>query len=76
MFLPLVFEEKESFGSDMVDVTAQRVNNACSKKLLESKCKELQDKFKTLQNCKFLCVPKVNLDLWHDLPRRTKSKDL
>ena len=74
MFLPSVFEEKESFGSDVADVIAQRVNDACSKKPLESKFKELQDK--TPQNCKFLCVPKVNLELWHDLPRHTKSKDL
>ena len=60
----------------MADVIAQRVNDACSKKPLESKFKELQDKYKTAQNCKFLCVPKVNLKLWHDMPRHTKSKDL
>ena len=76
VFLPSVFEEKESFGSAVADVIAQRVNDACSKKPLESKFKELQDKYKTPQNCKFLCVPKVNLELWHDLPRHTKSKDL
>ena len=76
LFLPSVFEEKESFGSDVADVIAQRVNDACSKKPLESKFKELQDKYKTAQNCKFLCVPKVNLKLWHDMPRHTKSKDL
>ena len=28
--LPSVFEEKESFGSDLADVIAQRVNDACS----------------------------------------------
>ena len=76
VFLPSVFEEKESFGSDVADVIAQRVNDACSKKPLESKLKELQDKYKTPQNCKFLCVPKVNLELWHALPRHTKTKDL
>ena len=71
VFLPSVFEE-ESFGSAVADVIAQRVNYACSKKPLESKFKELRDKYKTPQNCKFLCVPKVNLEL----PRHTKSKDL
>lgn len=76
VFLPSVFEEKERFGTDVTDVIAQRVNDACSKKPLESKLKELQDKYKTPQNCKFLCVPKVNFELWHDLPRNTKSKDL
>ena len=38
--------------------------------------KELQDKYKTPENCKVLCVPKVNLELWHDLPRATKTRDL
>ena len=30
----------------------------------------------TPQNCKFLSVPKVNLELWHDLPQNTEAKDL
>ena len=68
--------DEESFGSDVADVIAQWVTDACSKKPLESKFKELQDKYKTPQNCKFLCVSKVNLELWHDLQRHTKSKDL
>ena len=63
MFLPSVFEEKESFGSDVADVIAQRVNDACSKKPLESKFKELQDKYKTPQNCKFLCVPNAPINV-------------
>ena len=49
VLLPSVFEEKESFGSDVADVIDQRVNDACSKKPLESKFKELQDKYKTPQ---------------------------
>ena len=40
-FLPSVFEEKESFSSDVADVIAQRVNDARSKKPLESEFKEL-----------------------------------
>ena len=39
VIFPSVFEEKESFGSDVADVVAQRVNDACSKKPLESKFK-------------------------------------
>ena len=27
-------------------------------------------------NCKYLCVPKVNSELWHDLSKESKSKDL
>ena len=45
-------------------------------KTLESKFKELQDKYTTPQNCKLLCVRKVDLELWHHPPKHTKSKDL
>jgi len=75
-FLPSIFEEAETVGPDVADAIAQRVNDAVSKKPLETKFKELQDKYRSPKNCQFLCVPKVNLELWHDLPRATKSKDL
>ena len=75
-FLPSIFEETETFGPDVAAAIAQRVNDAVSKKPLETKFKELQDKYKSPKNYNFLCVPKVNLELWHDLPRSTKSKDL
>ena len=75
-FLPSIFEETETFSPDVAAAIAQRVNDAVSKKPLETKFKELQDKYKSPKNCNFLCVPKVNLELWHDLPRSTKYKDL
>ena len=43
---------------------------------MNSKLKDLYEKYKTPANCKYLCVPKVNLELWHDLSRESKSKDL
>lgn len=75
-FLPSIFEETETFGPDVSEVIAQRVNDAVSKKPLEAKFKELQDQYKTPKNCHLLCVPKVNLELWHDLARHSKTKDL
>ena len=75
-FLPSIFEETETFGPDVAAANAQRVNNAVSKKPLGTKFKELQDNYKSPKNCNFLCAPKVNLELWYDLPRSTKSKDL
>jgi len=75
-FLPSIFEETESFGPDVAEVVAQRINDSVSKKPLETKLTELKDKYKTPKNCNLLCVPKVNLELWHDLPRNTKTKDL
>ena len=74
--LPSIFEETESFGPKVVDIIAERINDSCSKKPLDTKLKELQDKYKTPENCKVLCVPKINLELWHDLPRATKTRDL
>ena len=75
--LPSVFEETESFGPEVVEVIAQRVNDACSKKAMDSKLKDLYEKYKTPANCKYLCVPKVNSELWHDLSKKeSKSKDL
>ena len=74
--LPSIFEETESFGPKVVDIIAERRNDSCSKKPLDTKLKELQDKYKTPENCKVLCVPKVNLELWHDLPRATRTRDL
>jgi len=61
--LPSIFEETESFGPKVVDIIAERINNSCSKKPLDTKLKQLQDKYKTPENCKVLCVPKVNLEL-------------
>ena len=74
--LPSVFEEIESFGPDVADIIAQRINDACSKKAMDSKLKELYEKYKTPGNCKLLCVPKVNMELWHDLSKESKNKDL
>ena len=71
-----MFEETESFGPEVAEVIAQRVNDACSKKAMDSKLKYLHEKYKTPVNCKYLCVPKVNLERWHDLSKECKSKDL
>ena len=42
-FLPSIFEETETFGPDVAAAIAQRVNDAVSKKPLDTKFKELQD---------------------------------
>lgn len=43
---------------------------------MDNKLKELYEKYKTPENCKFLCVPKVNSELWHVLSKEAKNKDL
>ena len=74
--LSSVFEETESFGPEVAEFIAQRVNDVCSKKAMDSKLRDLYEKFKTPANCKYLCVPKVNSELWHDLSKESKSKEL
>jgi len=74
--LSSVFEETESFGPAVAEIIAQRINDACCKKAMETKLKELYEKYKTPDNCKYLCVPKVNSELWHDFSKEAKNKDL
>ena len=38
--------------------------------------KDLEAKYHTPENSPNLCLPKVNPELWHDLPRSSKTKDL
>ena len=58
---PHFFEEKESFGFNVADVIAQRVNDAY--KAAGAKVKRIARYiYKSAQNCKFLCVAKVNLE--------------
>ena len=45
------------------------------KNAMDSKLKDLYEKYKTPANCKYLCVPKVNLELWHDLSRDLKRNN-
>ena len=49
--LPSVFEEAESFGPEVAEVIAQRVNDACSKKAMDSKLKNLYENYKTPAGC-------------------------
>ena len=75
-FFPSVFDDSEVCGPKISEKLAARVNEACTKKVIESKMKDLDAKYHTPENCPNLCVPKVNPKLWHDLPRSSKTKDL
>ena len=74
--LPSVFEEIEGFGPDVSEVISQQINDTFYKKGMDSKLKQLYEKYKTPTNCKYLCVPTVNSELWHDLSKDSKSSDL
>ena len=74
--LASIFEETENLGPEVSEIITQRINDACSKKVVESKLKELREEYKTPANCTLLCVPKENLELWFDVPKESKNKDL
>ena len=76
-FFPSVFDDSEVCGTIISEKLTARVNEARTKKVIESKMKDLEAKYHTPENCQNLCVHKVNPDgLWHDLPRSFKTKDL
>ena len=51
-----MFEETESFGPELAEVIAQRVNDACSKTAMDSKLKDLYEKYKIPANCMLVCA--------------------
>ena len=74
--LPSIFDDSDAKGPKVSEVLALRVNEACTKKALDSKLKEIEAKYKAPENCDFLCVPKVNLEFWFELARQARTKDL
>ena len=47
--LPSVFEETESFGPNVTEVIAQRINDACSKKAMDTKLRSFMRNIRPLQ---------------------------
>ena len=60
----------------MSEVLILRVNEAFSKKVKDSKLKEIEVMYKGPENCDFLCVPKTILESWFELARQARTKHL
>lgn len=60
---PSVFDDSGASGPKIAENLAAQLNEACIKKVIESKMKGLEAKFRTPENCQILCVPKVNPEL-------------
>ena len=60
----------------MSDALAKRINEAFSKKPIESKFKALAEKYCSPENCNLLTVPRVNPGIWNDLPRASRKLDV
>lgn len=74
--IPSIFEKKDAFWPNICELLAKRINSACTTKPVESKMKELEEKYLTPENCGQLIVPKVNLELWFDFQKSVRVKDL
>ena len=63
-------------GFKVSDALAKRINEAFSKKPIESKFKALAEKYCSPENCNLLTVPRVNPGIWNDLPRASRKLDV
>ena len=71
-----IFNDDECFGPKVSDALAKRINEAFSKKPIESKFKALAEKYCSPENCNLLTVPRVNPGIWNDLPRASRKLDV
>ena len=71
-----IFNDDECFGLKVSDTLAKRINEAFSKKPIESKFKALAEKYCSPENCNLLTVPRVNPGIWNDLPRASRKLDV
>ena len=71
-----IFNNDECLGPKVSDALAKRINEAFSKKPIESKFKALAEKYCSPENCNLLTVPRVNPGIWNDLPRASRKLDV
>jgi len=75
-FPPSIFDSDESKGPEILDIIAQRVNEAFTNKPLEDKMKPLQERYRSPANCQMMCVPRVNTPFWNELAASSTCSDL
>ena len=69
-------DDDEYLGPKVSDALAKRINEAFSKKPIESEFKALAEKYCSPENCNLLTVPRVNPEIWNDLPRASRKLDV
>ena len=68
--------DDEYLGPKVSDILAKRINEASSKKPVQSKFKALAEKYCSPENCNLLTVPRINPGIWNDLPRASRKLDV
>lgn len=68
-------DKPETFGLPVNPAVAKRYENIMAK-CQEKECMDkLKDKIQIPENCEFFCVPKVNQEIWSQLPIKSRSND-
>ena len=69
-------DDKEKAAEKVADSVAEIINKRFGQGLSETKLKERLDKSLCPDNCPNLQVPKVNAEMWKDLPASVKQADV
>jgi hypothetical protein len=68
-------DKDDTFGPELITSVALRMNGILEQKTNKETMEKLKTKLLIPENCKFLNVPKVNPELWSQLPPRSKAND-
>ena len=68
-------DNKEKTSEKVAESMADIINKRFSEGLSDGKLKERQEKYQRPENCTKLVVPKVNKEIWKNLPTATKQND-
>jgi len=69
-------EENVEYGSDLLQPIADGFIKTVSRPLTKETATTLRNQFKIPSNCRGFVVPKMNTELWNNLPTRAKVADL
>lgn len=69
-------DNKEKTADKVADSMAEIINKRFAQGLSDNKLKERLDKYFRPDNCPNLQVPKVNVEIWKDLPATVKQADV
>ncbi len=65
----------EEYGPDINGDVSNSVNKLFAVRYPKNNMDKIKDQYKIPNNCKSLRVPKVNKEIWHLLPQRTRQND-
>ena len=69
-------DNKEKTSAKVADSMAEIINKRFTQGLNDNKLKERLDKYTRPENCTGLQVPRVNREIWRDLPTAVKQSDV